>query len=85
MQTVTNIACGCPRCDWVGCVGDCYPDIDDDGSLGCPHCLAVVNIDTPSAPKNRPLTKKEKTMIVVHFLVRLLVKPLEAKCRAKGR
>lgn len=30
------------KCGWTGTVGECEPDVDRDGSLGCPVCLAVV-------------------------------------------
>ena len=32
----------CPACRWTGRVDDCEPDVDDEGSLGCPRCLVVV-------------------------------------------
>lgn len=31
-------------CGWVGVVWDCEPDVDGDGSLGCPECFKVVKI-----------------------------------------
>jgi len=30
-------------CGWSGRVYDCEPDVDGDGSLGCPVCLLVVH------------------------------------------
>lgn len=36
----------CPNCGWVGTVDRCEPDIDGDGSLGCPACSAVVIDET---------------------------------------
>jgi len=32
----------CPACGWTGRVNDCEPDVDGDGSLGCPRCRVVV-------------------------------------------
>ena len=32
----------CLSCHWQGTVGDCEPDVDGDGSLGCPVCNHVV-------------------------------------------
>lgn len=29
-------------CGWEGIVWDCEPDVDGEGSLGCPKCLNVV-------------------------------------------
>ncbi len=35
----------CPKCGWTGTIGDCEPDVDGDGNIGCPECLTVVIID----------------------------------------
>lgn len=43
-QSITDQKCGCLNCNWTGTVGECEPDIDGDGSLGCPHCGEVVTI-----------------------------------------
>jgi len=32
----------CPACGWKGTVNDCEPDVDGDGSPGCPVCLCNV-------------------------------------------
>ena len=42
---ITDVKCFCTQCDWTGTVGDCEPDVDGDGSLGCPVCLTVVRIE----------------------------------------
>lgn len=39
---ITDYPCKC-ECGWTGTVWDCEPDIDGDGSLGCPVCLKVVD------------------------------------------
>lgn len=31
----------CPKCSWTGTVHECEPDVDGDGSLGCPRCKTV--------------------------------------------
>lgn len=31
----------CPYCGKIATVGDCEPNIDGDGSPGCPKCLAL--------------------------------------------
>lgn len=47
MQSSTSIRCSCP-CGWYGTVGDCEPDIDGDGSLGCPECDAIITVYGPA-------------------------------------
>lgn len=44
MKSITSQRCGCLNCNWAGTVGDCEPDVDGDGSLGCPQCGEVVTI-----------------------------------------
>ena len=39
---ITEVQVRCSKCGWQGTVGNCEPDIDGDGSLGCPKCLALV-------------------------------------------
>ena len=34
----------CPVCGWNGTIGDAEPDVDGDGSPGCPKCLCNVII-----------------------------------------
>ena len=40
-QYITDVKMRCPVCLLITIVGDCEPDIDGDGSLGCPRCLYV--------------------------------------------
>lgn len=44
LLSITEQLCRCLECDWNGTVWDCEPDVDGDGSLGCPECLAVVKL-----------------------------------------
>lgn len=31
----------CRNCGWIGKLIDCEPDVDNDGSPGCPNCLTI--------------------------------------------
>lgn len=42
MTSIFYVTVVCPECGWCGVVRDCAPDVDGDGSLGCPDCLSVV-------------------------------------------
>ena len=42
----------CPACGWKGIVDDCEPDVDGDGSPGCPICLC--NVIMEEATVNTP-------------------------------
>lgn len=44
LPRITDQQCQCLACGWVGTVYDCEGDIDDDGSLGCPECLNIVEV-----------------------------------------
>ncbi len=46
---ITDVSCSC-TCGWNGTVGDCEPDIDGDGGLGCPVCLETVTCDKVYPP-----------------------------------
>ena len=35
---ITDVRMFCPVCQWQGQIINCEPDIDGDGSLGCPRC-----------------------------------------------
>lgn len=37
--SIGDVKCRCIYCEWAGTVYDCEPDVDGDGSLGCPKCL----------------------------------------------
>jgi len=39
MQRITEVPCYCPQCAWSGVTGEAEPDVDGDGSLGCPKCF----------------------------------------------
>ncbi len=40
---ITDVPCEC-SCGWWGIVYDCEPDVDGEGSLGCPRCLKIVEV-----------------------------------------
>ena len=42
MRSIGEVATFCHKCGWVGTVETCEPDVDGDGSLGCPECNSVV-------------------------------------------
>jgi len=42
-ESITDVKMYCPVCLMITKVGDCEPDIDGDGSLGCPWCLQTMN------------------------------------------
>jgi len=42
LGSITDTPAKCPACGWDGRAGQCEPDVDGDGSLGCPRCNAVV-------------------------------------------
>lgn len=42
MRRITDVIMCCPKCKWVGLVGETEPDFDDDGNLGCPECGNIV-------------------------------------------
>ena len=44
LQSITSIFCRCKKCRWYGTVGQCEPDVDGDGSLGCPKCFEVIKV-----------------------------------------
>lgn len=44
LPSIGNVACIC-SCGWRGTVYDCEPDVDGDGSLGCPECLKVIETE----------------------------------------
>ena len=41
LTSIHNAVCSC-ECGWLGTVDDCEPDVDGEGSLGCPGCNRVV-------------------------------------------
>ena len=36
------VRCVAPECGWSGTVGEAVPDVDGDGSMGCPKCGRIV-------------------------------------------
>ena len=45
MKRITEVDAWCSKCGWTGSVGECIPDVDGDGSLGCPTCETVVETE----------------------------------------
>ena len=39
---ITDVIMKCDSCGWIGPVSETEPDIDGDGSLGCPECGEIV-------------------------------------------
>lgn len=42
-KSILDVRMQCPECMGIANVGDCEPDIDGEGSLGCPNpkCMTV--------------------------------------------
>lgn len=40
-KSILDVRMQCPICKIIANIGDCEPDIDGDGSLGCPRCLTI--------------------------------------------
>lgn len=47
LGSIHDVPMLCPNCGWQGAVSECEPDVDGDGSLGCPTCQAVVRDAAP--------------------------------------
>lgn len=47
MKSILDVAMQCPQCGWKGLVRDAEPDVDGDGSPGCPvtECGGIVAED----------------------------------------
>ncbi len=41
MGSILDVRMKCPECMLITTVDLCEPDIDGEGSLGCPRCLAM--------------------------------------------
>lgn len=39
---IGDVPMTCPHCRWDGTIGDCVPNVDEEGSLGCPKCKRIV-------------------------------------------
>ena len=50
---IGEVKTSCPICEWVGTVEECVPDVDGEGSLGCPKCEAVVITHMNVPPKEQ--------------------------------
>ena len=44
MQKIGDVQVKCPKCGWTGTVDAMEPDVNGEGDLGCPVCLAVVEV-----------------------------------------
>jgi hypothetical protein len=42
---ITDVPCRCMKCGWTGTVWACEPDIDREGSLGCPNCGYIISVN----------------------------------------
>ena len=42
LGSILDVKMKCPECSLVTTVGLCEPDIDGEGSLGCPRCLYIM-------------------------------------------
>ncbi len=42
MKSILDVKLKCPKCGLEATVGDAEPDVDGEGSLGCPKCLSVM-------------------------------------------
>ena len=42
LESILDAAVKCPACDWNGTIRDAEPDVDGDGSPGCPKCLSIL-------------------------------------------
>lgn len=43
-KSILEVHVKCPVCNWKGTVFDAEPDVDGEGSPGCPRCLCSVII-----------------------------------------
>jgi len=57
---ITDVRVKCPACGWKGALETTAPDVDGDGSPGCPICFCNVIatkarvIDNDNAPEGFP-------------------------------
>lgn len=55
LRSITDTPAKCPDCGWEGRAGDCDPDVDGDGGLGCRCCGEVVVCEGDGdVPAERP-------------------------------
>ena len=48
---ILDVGVKCPVCPWSGKIGDTEPDVDGDGSPGCPNCLCNVVLHQQEIPR----------------------------------
>lgn len=41
LTSILDVKLKCPLCNFKFTVGEGFPDVDGDGSIGCPICFAV--------------------------------------------
>jgi len=56
LRGITTVPLRC-KCGWSGTVYDAVPDVDGDGSLGCPDCDRLLDSRIPSPPPSQPRDK----------------------------
>jgi hypothetical protein len=44
LPSIGSVPVYCPKCHWRGTVYDMEPDIDGEGSLGCPVCNTIISV-----------------------------------------
>ena len=57
-NSILRVGCVCPKCKWIGQVKQCEPDVDGDGSIGCPKCFTVVKTEIDNCPSCESLKEK---------------------------
>lgn len=72
---ITEVPCKC-ECGWTGTVWDCEPDIDGNGSLGCPKCGKVVDAKEPSS--SRKIARIQISVEVLTEMLRGYTRPIIA-------
>ena len=55
--SIMDVKVKCPECGLVVRVGDAEPDIDGDGSLGCPRCLSMLSTSSADWLNKRTINK----------------------------
>lgn len=54
MKSILDQVVSCITCSWIGTVGECEPDINGEGDLGCPKCgTVVITLDEPTPAARR--------------------------------
>jgi len=51
LERITDQLAACPKCHMLARAGECTPDADGDGGLGCPRCGTVIPFFAPPARK----------------------------------